>query len=125
VKRRTFIAGLGGAAAWPLLAQSEPQTAPLIGFIDPGDSVGHAYTLESFRRGLKEAGYVDGDNVTTDARWLNAKPDQASAIVADLIDRQVAVIASTTPGAVAARKATSTIPIVFATGGDPVKLGLV
>ena len=122
--RRAFIAGLGGAAVWPVAAGGQHPSMPIVGFISPKDPNDDA-DLVTFRRGLNEAGYIDGRNVTIDVEALNGKFERAPAVVADLVNRQVTVIVSTTPGAVAAKAATSTIPIVFATGGDPVKLGLV
>ena len=124
MNRRSFIAALGGAAAWPVVAGAQVST-PVVGFIDPGDSNGDAGYVTAFRKGLNETGFVDGTNVTIEIHWLEGKFDRVSALTADLVSRQVAAIASTTPGALAAKAATSTIPIVFASGGDPVKLGLV
>ena len=91
----------------------------------PGDSNGNAAYVAAFRNGLNETGFVDGTNVTIEIHWLEGKFDRVSALTAELVGRQVTAIASTTPGALAAKAATSTIPIVFASGGDPVKLGLV
>src|SRR5271165_7571134 len=124
MKRRAFIAGLGGAAAWPWVASAQGPI-PVVGFIDPGDSNGDAGYVTAFRKGLNETGFVDGTNVTIEIHWLEGKFDRLSALTAELVGRQVAAIASTTPGALAAKAATSTIPIVFASSGDPVKLGLV
>ena len=122
MKRRAFIAGLGSAAAWPLVARGQQPTMPVVGFISPRT---YEADLAAFRRGLNEAGYIEGKNVTVDIRWLEGKSDLAPSIVTDLVARQVSAIASTTAGALAAKGKTSTIPIVFATGGDPVELGLV
>jgi putative ABC transport system substrate-binding protein len=124
MRRRTFITGLGGAAAWPLVARAQG-SMPVVAFIAPGDSNGDAFFVAAFRNGLNETGFVDGTNVTIEIHWLEGKLDRVSAVTAELVGRQVAAIASTTPGALAAKGATSTIPIVFASGGDPVKLGLV
>ena len=122
MKRRAFIAGLGSAAAWPLVARGQQPTMPVVGFISPRT---YEADLAAFRRGLNEAGYIEGKNVTVDIRWLEGKSDLAPSIVTDLVARQVSAIACTTAGALAAKGKTSTIPIVFATGGDPVELGLV
>jgi ABC-type uncharacterized transport system substrate-binding protein len=113
--RRAFIAGLG--AAWPLVARG--QQLPVVAFVGPEED------LTSFRTGLSQAGYADGRNVTILARLLDGKFDHVGDVLAELVSRQVSVIVSITPGALAAKAATSTIPIVFATGGDPVELGLV
>jgi putative tryptophan/tyrosine transport system substrate-binding protein len=117
MKRRAFIAGLGGTVAWPLMARG--QHIPVVGFIGPEDDIA------PFRTGLSEGGYVEGRNVTFDVRLLAGKFDGVRDVVSDLINRPVSVIVSTTPGALAAKALTSTIPVVFATGGDPVELGLV
>jgi putative ABC transport system substrate-binding protein len=124
VNRREFIAGLGSAAAWPVVAGAQG-SMPVVAFIDSGDSKGHAAYVAAFRKGLNETGFVDGTNVAIEIHWLEGKFDRLSTLTAELVGRQVAAIASPTPGALAAKTATSTIPIVFATSGDPVKLGLV
>jgi putative tryptophan/tyrosine transport system substrate-binding protein len=124
MKRRAFIAALGGAAVWPVVAGAQGST-PVVAFIDPGNSNGDAADVAAFRKGLNETGFVDGANVTIEIHWLEGKFDRVAALTAELVGRQVAAIASTTPGALAAKAATSTIPIVFASGGDPVKIGLV
>jgi putative tryptophan/tyrosine transport system substrate-binding protein len=117
MRRREFVAGLGGAAAWPVVAGA--QQLPVVGFIGPKDD------LAPFRAGLNEAGYVEGRNVTIDARLLAGKFDRVQDVVAEFVRRPVSIIVSITPGALAAKAATTTIPVVFATGGDPVELGLV
>jgi putative ABC transport system substrate-binding protein len=122
--RRDLIAGLGSAAAWPLAAVAQG-SMPVVAFIDPGDSNGDAALVAGFRKGLNDTSFVDGMNVTIEIHWLEGKFDRVSELTAELVSRQVAAIASTTPGALAAKAASSTIPIVFASGGDPVKLGLV
>jgi putative tryptophan/tyrosine transport system substrate-binding protein len=124
MRRREFIATLGGAVVWPVVAGAQG-SMPVVAFIDPGDSNGDAPLVAAFRKGLNDTGFVDGTNVTIEIHWLQGKFDRVSALTAELVGRQVAAIASTTPGALAAKAATSTIPIVFASGGDPVKLGLV
>jgi ABC-type uncharacterized transport system substrate-binding protein len=125
MRRREFIAMLGGAAgAWPLAARAQRPSIPVIGFLGTtaADSV---YRVSAFRDGLKEAGFIDGHNVAIEFRWAENKLDQLPALAADLAQRQVAVIVGPNITMHAARAATSTIPIVFISGGDPIESGLV
>jgi putative tryptophan/tyrosine transport system substrate-binding protein len=128
VKRREFIAGLGSAVAWPLAARAQQRPATsVIGYLHPGTSEGEADSMAAFHRGLGEAGYAQGRNVSIEYRWGHNDSARLPGFAADLVARQVAVIA--TPGsseaALAAKAATSTIPIIFSSGDDPVRAGLV
>jgi putative ABC transport system substrate-binding protein len=125
IKRREFIAGLGGAAAWPVVARAQ-QAVPFIGYLGASSAEPSRVELEGFRQGLADAGFFEGHNVAIEYRWTEGRNDRFPVLATELVARHVAVmVANTNAGVVAAKAATSTIPIVFQMGADPVKFGFV
>ena len=127
MKRREFIAVIGGAAASPLVAQAQPSAMPIVGFLNPQSPEAIAEPMRGLRQGLKDAGFVEGENLTIEYRWADNRTERLSALAEDLVRRRVALIISTggVQSALAAKGATMSIPIVFNVADDPVSVGLV
>jgi putative ABC transport system substrate-binding protein len=125
MRRRNFITFLGGAAAWPVTAWAQQPRMPVVGFLNGGTPDGYAVYVTGFLQGLNESGYVEGKNVTVDYQWARGQYDRLQVMAADLVRRKVAVIAANTPAAPVAKAATTEIPIVFVSTGDPVMAGIV
>ena len=127
MRRRELIAVISVAAAWPLAARAQQSVMPVVGILQPGSPEVYVHFMEAFRRGLGESGYVEGKNVLIQSRWPRTDSDQLTELATELVNQHVAVIATpfSLPASLAAKAATTTIPIVFGTGGDPVEAGLV
>src|SRR5262249_55787121 len=126
-RRRQFITLLGGAAAWPLEGRAQQQAMSVVGFMSARSPEDSAHLVAAFRRGLGEGGFIEGQNVVLEFRWARGQYDRLPALATELLDRGIAVLVAVggDPSSVAAKQATSTIPVVFGIGGDPVKAGLV
>ena len=127
MNRREFIAGIGSAAAWPVLARGQDKLLPLVGFLNTQSASTFTLELAAFQKGLKETGYIEGQNVTIEYRWAEGHYERLPGLAANLLEKHPSVIAATggSPAGLAAKAATKTVPIVFDTGYDPVKVGLV
>src|SRR5262247_957235 len=127
MRRRDFVVLLGGSAAWPLAARAQQTVTPVVGYLYSVAPEAGAPMLAAFRKGLSEVGFSEGRNVEIEYRWANNEPERLPELAADLVHRRVTVIVSpgTSPATLAAKASTTTIPIIFRTGGDPIELGLV
>ena len=125
MRRRQFLGIVGGAAAWPIAARAQQTAVPVVGFLRSTSLADSGHFAASFRQGLKEAGFVEGQNVATELRFAEGRSNRLPELVADLLQKPVAVIVANNPAAVVAKAATTTVPIIFITGSDPVRDGLV
>ena len=125
MRRREFIFLSGAAVAWPFRARAQQATLPVVGFLNSASAEGYASMAAAFKGGLKEAGYAEGQNVTIEYRWADNQYERLPALAADLVNLRVSVIFANSPSIPAALAATKTIPIIFNSGGDPVRLGFV
>ena len=126
MRRRQFLGLVGGASiSWPLMGHAQQTTLPVVGFLNSASADGYASMAAAFRQGLKETGYVEGNNVAIEYRWADDRYDRLPALATDLVNRRVAVIFANSPSIAAAKAATSTIPIIIMSGDDPVRLGFV
>ena len=125
MRRREFLGVLGGAAAWPAAAQAQQPAMPVIGFFRSGEAKGGAPLQAAFLRGLKDAGFVEGRNVSIEYRWTDDRPERLPELAGELIGRRVALIVANQPAALAAKAASATVPVVFVTRAHPVSAGLV
>src|SRR5262245_7041849 len=125
MRRREFMAALGGAIGWPLTAHAQQPTLPVVGFLNSASANAFPDRMRAFHQGLREIGYVEGQNVTMEYRFADGQNDRVPALAAELVRRQVRVIVANYPPVLDAKAATNTIPIVFTSAADPVKAGLV